>query len=48
MAYSADLFGSYDPSLITMTLAWILCAVAVFVVRPPARNALGPAKKLAR
>jgi MFS family permease len=40
MAYSADLFGSYDPSLVIMTLAWILCAIAVFVVRPPSLDAL--------
>jgi MFS-type transporter involved in bile tolerance (Atg22 family) len=38
MAYSADLFGSYDPSLVIMTLTWIMCAAAVFIVRPPARD----------
>jgi MFS family permease len=37
MAYSADLFGSYDVSLLVMMVAWVLCAAAIFIVRPPAR-----------
>ncbi|MFN0071808.1 MAG: MFS transporter [Chloroflexota bacterium] len=35
MAYSADQFGSYDPSLVFMTVTWLLCAGAIFIVRPP-------------
>ncbi len=35
MAYSADLFGSYYPSLLFMTVTWLLCAAALYLVRPP-------------
>lgn len=38
MAYSADVFGSYDPSLMFMTVTWLLCAAALFMVRPPGRQ----------